>query len=136
MTIERYESVKYRASYPVYLAYKINKAELWFLCQLSGVIQATGREYVSKKIFFDSLTGNNKMKVSLHGPFYGLLDRGFIGTFEYVGRPGSVCLGISELGYNALRMYHSHIERIAGQIKPVKQVMKRKYRAIELPRNK
>lgn len=135
MTIEQYESFKYRASYRVYLTYKLNKYELWLLCQLSGVLQTHGREIISRTIFFDALTGNNKMKAKLVGYFYGLLERKCIATYEYIGRPGSLCVGITELGLSALSMYNSELKRIkesAPKISPIKHG-RQNYRIKELP---
>lgn len=51
----------------------------------------------------------------MHGYFQGLLDRKLIGTFEYIQVPGSVCVGISELGLSVIRLYQSELTRLATQ---------------------
>lgn len=117
MTIHEYERFRYRASYPVYLAFGLNKSECWTLFQLSGYLKACAREVVSRKLFLESLSGNHRMKVKTLGFYYGLIDKGMLGTYEYISRPGSLCVGITDLGYKALEMYERELERLRAKQK-------------------
>lgn len=112
MTYRQYEALRYRASYAVYLAYRLNKYECWTLFQLSGYLQSVGREIVSRALFLDSLSGNKRMKSKILGYYYGLLAKGMLGTFEYIGRPGSLCIGITDLGLQAIKLYELELTRL------------------------
>lgn len=94
-----------RASGKIYQRYKINTFELDLLCQLCAFCSAYGHMIVSKLVFFKTLTGNTRRLIKYEGYLLGLRNRGMVGSYEYVGRNNSLCIGISQLGWKALNDY-------------------------------
>jgi hypothetical protein len=95
-----------RASSKVWYRYRINKSELWLLSVLYGaLIFKGGNPVISKSHLFKQVTGNNFRKAMLEGYLRGCISKGFMLEYENTRRPGSYCLGISEVGFAALDYY-------------------------------
>ena len=104
-----------RATYKAYQVFKVNKYELWLLSALYGCLKTVGRPVISKGKFFDKLTKNGRFKKKLFGFYQGLLDRGMIGTYEYISYPGSESVGISDRGLQALALWREEFERLVSE---------------------
>lgn len=100
-----YELVRRRGAYPLLQRYCINRYELWLLVQLAGFMQYYNKSIVSKGLFFDTVTGNMREQAKMNGYYTGLVNKRFVGTFEYISRPGSESVGISDLGAIVLADY-------------------------------
>lgn len=103
--IFQHDYIYKRASFQVYTKYNINKLELWLLSALVWHLKVCGQTVCSKVEFFATVTGNAREWSKMEGYYTGLLSKGFIGTYEYISKPGSLSLGISDLGMNVLREY-------------------------------
>lgn len=104
-----------RASYEVYKRFKVNKFELWLLNSLSWYLQHVEQTIVSRNHFFDTITGNSRELRKMEGYFQGLLRLKCIGTFEYISCPGSLSLGISDLGLEVLRHYKTALAQFSNK---------------------
>lgn len=107
-----------RAQYPVYLKYGINKAELAFLVELSGYLRHLERKIVSKKKLFETITANSREKRKMEGYLLGCVNGGFIALYEYKPKPGSMSLGITELGLNAIKLFEKEVSKLMEVYKP------------------
>lgn len=107
-----------RASYGVYLKYGINKFELQFLLMLSGYLRCIGRQVIAKNEFFDTLTGNPREHRKMSGYLSGCLDKRFIGSYEYIKKPGSLSLGISDLGMSCIASFEKDLAKYMERFDP------------------
>ena len=73
---------------------------------------------VSKQYFVRTSTANRRQWNKLYGALDGLLRKGFIGSYEYVSRPGSVCLAISDLGFTVIGHYSNDLAELYKRFKP------------------
>lgn len=102
-TITAFELLKLRCSYRVTMKFRgLNRYELLTLLQVEDYCRKQGREVVGKKQFIDFTSGNYRNRQRTWGYLEGLLNKGFLGSYEYVSKPGSACIGISDLGNSAL----------------------------------
>lgn len=109
--VQIYEYIKHKASFPLYAKFKINRFELTFLMQLSAILRHYNKQIINKDDLFSGITGNVKEFRKFEGYLKGCRDKGFIGSYEYISKPGSLSLGISDLGLSVLRMYNREIEQ-------------------------
>lgn len=94
-----------RASYAVKLRYGISKPELETLLSLYHFTIHRGKDIVAWSDFVKQHTGNIREKLRLGEVMKGLFRLAVIGSFEYIPIPGSLCVGISELGYKIITAY-------------------------------
>lgn len=130
-----FEWLKLRSTYQVTLKFRgINRYELLTLLQLDIYMKKQGKEIVSKTRFLESLSGNYRNRQKSWAYTEGLLNKGYLGSYEYVARPGSVCVGISELGFKALDQLMIEFNKLnkseTKRYKPYKLRKPGKYRAI------
>lgn len=104
--------LQYREPVKVCRVFGLNRYELWMLLALEYWLRWEGMQVASKTRFFQNLTGNSRLKRKFEGYFYGLLNKGFVGTFEYMGQPGSLCVGISTKGMAAIRMHYQYCDEL------------------------
>ena len=116
LDMHTYELVRRRAAYPILLKYRVNRYELWLLCQMAGFLKHKGKPIVSRAIFFKSVTGNHTEKKKMSGYYIGLLTKKMVGAFEWVAKPGSECFGISELGAHVLGEYEKHLATLIDRM--------------------
>lgn len=113
ISYQTYEHFRLRASSKTVLCFPgMNRYELWMLVQLDSYLKSVKREIVSKKKFFDSITGNGKRWKLMQGYYFGLVSKGYCGCYEYVNKPGSECVGISDLGRSVLAVYDIELKKI------------------------
>lgn len=105
-----YELIKRKSAYPLYTKFGINRFELSFLCQLSGYLRHLNKQIVSKEEMFSAITGNVNEFRKMEGYLKGCRDKGFIGSYEYISRPGSLSLGITDLGLKVLEMFNNELQ--------------------------
>lgn len=98
-----------RASYEVYKKFRINKLELWLLTSLEWFLINKNKTVISRDDFFENITGNSREKAKMRGYYQGLVTGKFIGCYEYISSPGSLSIGLSDLGHNVLRCYDQAI---------------------------
>jgi hypothetical protein len=103
-----YELVRRRAAFPLLQRYCINRYELWLLVQLAGYLQHLNKSIISKGQLFDTITGNKREQAKMNGYYTGLVNKRFVGTFEYISRPGTESVGISDLGASVLAEYERY----------------------------
>ena len=113
-----YEFVYRRASYQMWLRYRINKEELKMLGRLVAYLSHLGREVVDRADFLNNQTGNNFEKTKLYGIATGLIDKGFCGSYYYVRQPDSVCMGLSKKGARVLKDFDIVLEEFASRFAP------------------
>ncbi len=101
----QYNFIYKRASYEVYKQFRINKLELWLLTSLYWHLQYENRTVMAKSEWFGTITGNSREIRKMEGYFQGLIRLGCVGTFEYISSPGSVSVGLSDLGISILDFY-------------------------------
>lgn len=104
-----------RASYEAYKKYRINKLELWLLCALSAFLKHRNVTLISKCKFFEQITGNGREKFKTEGPLFGLQQKGFVGSYEYIKVPGSLSIGLSDLGVSVLICYDQAVRDFADK---------------------
>lgn len=104
--------LQYRDTVKACRIFGLNRYELWMLLALEYWLRWEGMQVGSKTRFFQNLTGNSRLKRKFEGYFYGLLNKGFIGTFEYMGQQPSLCVGISEKGMAAIRMHYEYCDEL------------------------
>lgn len=112
-----YELVRRRSAFPLLQRYCINRYELWLLVQLAGFMQFYNKSIVSKGLFFDTVTANMREQAKMRGYYTGLVDKRFVGTFEYISRPGSESVGISDLGARVLAEYEHYVTELMNKFK-------------------
>ncbi|HTJ52566.1 MAG TPA: hypothetical protein VL443_24065 [Cyclobacteriaceae bacterium] len=95
--------VRYRDK--VYQAYGINRFEVDCLLLLSGLLENLGRQVISKTVFLKIVTGSFKTKAKFSGYLQGLLDKGCLGSYEYVSSPDSLAIGITDFGIQVMDLY-------------------------------
>lgn len=104
-----YELIKRKSAYRIYCKFGINRFELTFLVQLSGYLRHINRQIVSKDEIFSAITGNTKEFRKMEGYLKGCRDKQFIGSYEYISRPGSLSLGITDLGLKVLEVFNGEL---------------------------
>jgi hypothetical protein len=80
------------------------------LSALCGYLSYRGATIVSKIDFFCFLSGNWNERKKQEGYFHGLLNKGFIGQYEYISKPGSQSIGLSDRGVRAMRDYMTSVD--------------------------
>lgn len=108
--IHLYNALARRSAFPIYQKYGINRFELWMLSALCGYLSYRGLTIVSKIEFFKFLSGNWNERKKQEGYFHGLLNKHFIGQYEYILKPGSQSIGLSDLGVRVMRDYLASVE--------------------------
>ena len=119
-----------RASGRIYQRYRINSLELDLLSMLSAFCAQEGRTIVSKNTFFGQCTGNNRRKARMEGYLTGLRTKGFVGSYEYMGSPDSLSIGISKLGQRCLTDFWQDLYELM-YAKPIKSTTDKSVIAIE-----
>lgn len=104
-----------RSGVGVYRRYRINRLELWVLKALGHFQRWNEAGVVSKIEFVDSMTKNSNWKHKIEGALVGLSNHGFIGAFEYVNKPGSLSICISDLGYILLQQHKADREALEAK---------------------
>jgi hypothetical protein len=107
-----------RAAYQVRLKYDINRYELYLLMQLHALLMHLDRPFVSVIGLFRQITGNSGEWRKMNGYMTGLINRRYVGTFEYVKTPGSLSVGPSELGLAVIECYRVESSRLAAKFGP------------------
>ncbi len=113
-----YDFIYRRASYPSWQRYRVNKLELKVLGMLSAYLKHINRVISSQQEFLDTVTRNALEKRKLGGAINGLVSKNCIGSFEYIQSPGSVCIGLSDLGVKVLSDFNTKLELMADKYKP------------------
>ena len=93
--------------------YRINRYELQFLLALSGFLKHLDRDVVSFMEFIDTTTKNPKERNKLKGYGWGCINKGFLGSYEYIRVPGSLSIGFSNLGLRVVTEFHSELKRLS-----------------------
>lgn len=109
---QTYDLISRRAAYPIYLRYKVNRFELWLLSALSGYLDYEGQDICSKGEFFRNITGHARDYPKFEGYYQGLLRLQLIGTYEYISKPGSLSIGLSQLGAKVLEDYKASVKEL------------------------
>lgn len=109
-----------RSSYPVYLKFKINKFELQMLCMLSAFLLHRGKNIVSKAEFFDTMTNNSRERIKIEGYLHGCIDKKFVGCYEYISHPGSLSVGLSDLGISVIKSFEEDLKKMVDKYQPTK----------------
>jgi hypothetical protein len=103
--VQAYEFIKRRASFAVYTKFNINRFELWYLVSLSGYLEHLGKQQIGRTTFHRQITSNSREKAKFNGYLKGNVDKGFIELVEYISKPGTTSLSITDLGFNVIRMH-------------------------------
>jgi hypothetical protein len=98
-----------RAMKKVYRLYGCNKLELGFLIALSGFLEATGKEITSLEVAIKQISANRFEKVRLKKYSFFCVNKQFCGSYEFIRMPGSVCIGIADLGFRILECYEQEL---------------------------
>lgn len=114
---ESYELIRRKAAYPLLSKYGINRYELWLLCQLSALLCHLDKVLVGKQVLLSHITRNVREHGKISGYYIGIVRKQFAGTFEYVSRPGSESIGISDLGVRVLEDYSLLVDKLIEQYK-------------------
>lgn len=104
-----------RACGKVHAMFGVNTVELDMLRKFAGYVERMTTPIVSKKRFFDFLSGNSSRWRKYEGYLQGLLKRGMLGSYEYAGKPDSVFIGLSELGDRCLTAYYAELALLAAR---------------------
>jgi len=105
--------IQRRASHPIYLKFGINRFELLFLVQVQAYLSHIDKEVISKEVLFETISRNGRELPKMQGYYTGCLNKGLIATYEYILRPNSLSLGITELGASVLIMYSNELKNFA-----------------------
>ncbi len=116
MDVCLHQLVTRRAAYQVRLKYDINRYELYLLVQLHALLMHLDRPFVSVIGLFRQVTGNSNEWRKMQGYLNGLIERRYVGTFEYVKTPGSLSIGPSELGLRVIECYREECRRLGEQL--------------------
>lgn len=112
-----YNALARRSAFAIYRRYMINRFELWMLSSLCGYLNYRGLTIVSKIEFFQFLSGNWNERKKQEGYFHGLLNKGFIGQYEYLSIPGSQSIGLSDRGVRAMSDYFKAVDNFMVKYK-------------------
>lgn len=119
-TIECWELLKYRAMYQITLMFPgLNRFELLTLLQISAYLRLQGKTITGLKGFCDCLSGNAKARHKSFGAVQGLLKGKYLGLYEYIPKPGSRSIGISELGLKVIESFYAEFNRLNKQTNKV-----------------
>jgi hypothetical protein len=107
-----YEGFRRRALGKMWQKHGINEFELTMLCCLASHVARVGRSLVSKRELFDGITGNSLRKAKMEGFLKGLITKQFVGSYEYITRPDSLSVGVSDLGSKVLDDFNGEVIRL------------------------
>jgi hypothetical protein len=110
---DQYDFLYRRSTYPLWLKFRINKMEFRLLKQLNWYLKYKNTTVTSKQEFFDTITNNQHEKRLMEGYLKGLTEKKFIGAYEYIKTPGSLSIGLSDLGVNVLKSFKQHYDLLA-----------------------
>jgi len=110
--------IHYRASKNCWKKHGINRHEMKVLSALYGLLCSMNRTVIGKVDFVKQISCNYKEKNRIHGGLKGLIEKGMLGTYEYVAQPESECVGLSELGYAAIVEYEQSVLKLNERFKP------------------
>jgi hypothetical protein len=96
----------------MYQRFGLNRWEVWMLVSLAGYLSSLGRQIIGKTDFFEHLSNNYRIKAKFPGYFAGLQKHKCIGTFEYISKPGSESVGLSDYGVTIVEAYFEEMERL------------------------
>lgn len=96
-------SLQYRDS--MYQQFKINRYELWALISLYGQLSIKNKVLIGEARFIDSMSGNYGTLAKIKGYVLGLHTLKAITSYEYVHKPGSLSIGITDFGFEILKAY-------------------------------
>lgn len=113
-----YEGFRRRALGKMWQKYQINEFELTMLCCVASYVARIKRPLVSKRELFDGITGNSLRKAKMEGFLKGLITKQFVGSYEYIIRPDSLSVGVSDLGARVLLDFNSEINRLMATAQP------------------
>lgn len=106
-----------RASSKVYYRFRINKKELWILsCLYGALLIKGGTPLIGRRLLLQQITGNGKSKALYDQYIHFAIKKGFISEWEYKPKPGSISLGITKLGFQALDYYAISLEKVEGEL--------------------
>jgi hypothetical protein len=111
-----YEGFRRRALGKMWQKHGINEFELMMLCCLASHVARVGRSLISKRELFDGITGNSLRKAKMEGYLKGLITKQFVGSYEYITRPDSLSVGVSDLGHKVLIDFNTEINRLMGSV--------------------
>lgn len=109
---DQYDMLYRRASYPVWLKFGINKAELRMLKQLSWYLKHRNATVVGFGAFCDVVTNNSVERVKMNGYLRGLMEKKFVGSYSYISNPGSLSVGLSDLGVEVLNCFREDLIKL------------------------
>lgn len=89
----------------IYSQFGLNKYEVITLLILSGLLENKKQQVISRNIFFGFLGGTIGQKAKFGGYMDGLLKKGMLGSYEFIGFPDSVSYGITDLGHEVMRYF-------------------------------
>jgi hypothetical protein len=104
-----------RSGVTVYRRYRINRLELMVLKALSGFQRYMCAGIVNQTKFVETVTGAPGLKRKIEGALLGLSRRGFIGAFEYINRPGSISICVSDLGRILLKAHNEERAQLGAR---------------------
>lgn len=96
----------------IFQRFGINRQEMQCLLQLSGFLENINKPLVSRGIFVDYISGSYGTKAKYYGYTKGLIEKGCLGSFEYISHPDSISLGITDYGIEVMRVFFEDQDKL------------------------
>jgi len=120
---------------PMFAKFGLNTYEVWALLALHGFLTLQNKVLISHNTLINYLSGTHRSRQKFCGYYKGLLDKKFIGAFEYTNNVDSFSVGISDLGFTVINSYFDELDnlfaRYVTEIQEKKQEVK-PYKIIEV----
>jgi len=117
LDITTWHLVRFRAFSLACKKFECNNLELMMLCAIYGLLRHENKTVTGLRDCIDTMTRNTRQKQKLYGAFTGLVRLKLVGCYEYVSNPGSLSVGLSELGYACIQQYYKSCEELCEKYK-------------------
>jgi hypothetical protein len=87
----------------------INRLEITFLLEFQGYLNFYNKVIASEIKLLNFLSGKPQERIKLRQYLFHCQNKKLIGSFEYIKRPGSKCIGFSDYGAFCLNEFYSQL---------------------------
>lgn len=88
---------------------------MMILC-LKSLLHSQGGKFVSRFSLFRTMSGNRKRWCTFQGYLSGAIRSGFIQTYEYIPKKGSICLGLTDKGNRLIDIYTQAYKKAISRV--------------------
>lgn len=106
----RFHIFERRACIPIYVAFRVNRFEVWMLLNFASACLLKGHKTATKKQVFDWVTGNPKIKRSINGYWFGCVNKGLLTELTMANNKTTFVM--SEKGARVLDIYEARLSEL------------------------